>query len=267
MKTLLLALALSLATLNALHAQTSTDQFNREAQYYENLAVKLYPDCAVADSPLVKMMNKVDAVMKANGSKLYVLSSKPLILAAEAASLLGMKPHWEAVTEGEKNVAFDMLAIALISSHDLSPSEAGLVSTPKPQQPFNPGSMQDDVTAHKPAAPQVAATPTDPNLKPTRNGYLYFYNSLVNQGGGMTGHGRGMDEPKYKAGSLQGKTEGEGKAYAQEQWAQLSREQQMACEQNAATYGPGPDPDAPSEKHIYNYQPNGMGGGTITEHQ
>src|ERR1035441_9348180 len=91
MKTLLMALALSVPALNALEAQTSTDQFNREAQYYESLAVKLYPDCTVADSPLVKMMNKVDAVMKANQSQLYYLSSKPIIESAVAASRLEIK--------------------------------------------------------------------------------------------------------------------------------------------------------------------------------
>ena len=266
MKTILISLALSVAALSTLSAQTSTDEFNREVQYYEALTVKLYPDCAVADSPLVRMMNKIDAVMKANQSQIYYLSSKPIVEAAAAASLLKIQPHWEAVTEGEKNTAFDMITVGLLTSQDLKPPTV-TQSQPPAQRPFNPGSMNDDATAAPAPAASASSGATDPSIVPTRKGFLYFYNNLVNQGAGMTGHGRGMDEPKYKAGSLQGKTEGEGKAYAQEQWAQLSREQQMACEQNAATYGPGPDPDAPSEKHIYNYQPNGMGGGTITEHQ
>ena len=89
----------------------------------------------------------------------------------------------------------------------------------------------------------------------------------------MTGHGRGMDEPKYKAGPLQGKTEGEGKVYAQEQWAVLSQDQKMVCEQNAANYGPGPDPDLPKPPgqyapapptHQYQVTPTGGGGATVT---
>ena len=265
MKTLLISLALSLAALNSLEAQTSTDEFNREVQYYEALTVKLYPDCAVADSPLVRMMNKIDAVMKANQSQIYHLSSKPIVEAAAAASLLKIQPHWEAVTEGERNIAFDMITVGLLTSQDLKPTTV-TQSQPPAQQPFNPGSMNGDATAAPAPVASASGEATDPSFVPTRKGFLYFYNNLVNQGAGMTGHGRGMDEPKYKAGPLQGKTEGEGRVYAEQQWAQMSRDQQIACEQNANVYGPGPDPDAPSTEHVYNFTPNGMGGGTITGH-
>ncbi len=260
MKPLVMALLLSSVALGGLDAQTQQNEFNREAQYYENLAVKLYPDSAVAGSPLVNMMVKMDNVMKANDSKLYNLSSKPIILAVEAASILKIQPHWEAATEAHKTAVFEAMTSGLVSTSDLTPPRVAQEKPPAPQSSFNPGSMNDDATANAPAA----AAPANPNLTPTRKGYLYFYNSLVNKSGGLKGQ---KDGPVvYRSGPLAGMTEGQGQEAAQRQWAELSHDQQVACEQNADTYGTGPDPDAPSAEHVYNFTPNGMGGGTITGH-
>jgi hypothetical protein len=261
MKTLILTLILSLITIIGLVAQTSTDEFNQATRYYEDLAVKLYPDSSVAGSPLVNLMIKMDAAMKANQSRLYNFPSKPLLLAAQAASVLKIQPHWEAVTEGERNVAFNTMTDGLISSRDLTPPAVAQVQA-APPKPFNPGSIDDAIASSKTVTPQVASAPADPNLKPTRNGYLYFYNDLVNKSGDLMGQKNGP--VIYRSGPMRGMTPGQGKAYAQQQWQALSTEQQIACEQNAQTYGPGPDPDAPSTTHTYNFQPNGMGGGTIT---
>jgi hypothetical protein len=98
------------------------------------------------------MMYKVDSVMKTNGSKLYNLSSKPLILAVEAGSILNLPTHWEALTEGERNTVFDNIAISLVSTADLTPpassQSAATVAAPAPA-PFNPGSMNGNVPVNE----------------------------------------------------------------------------------------------------------------------
>ena len=267
MKTILATVVVCLFLPLLSSAQSQQEEWKRNFENSKNIAVKLFPDAARADSQLRILASQMENALKRENSPLYASSIEPLVICVAASVKLNLTPNLEALTPEERQTFEYSLCYALGSAQDFSQEPAPVAQTvPRPQsKPFNPGSMNDDALANKPAAPQVAAAPTDPNLKPTRNGYLYFYNDLVNKSGGLKGQ---KDGPIiYRSGPFGGMTEGQAKASAQEQWAALSHDQQMACEQNAATYGPGVDPDAPNEKHIYNYQPNGMGGGTITEHQ
>jgi hypothetical protein len=57
----------------------------------------------------LSLAEKEDGIL----SKLYNLSSKTLILAIEAGSILNMPPHWEALTEGERNTVLTTLRLVL----------------------------------------------------------------------------------------------------------------------------------------------------------
>jgi hypothetical protein len=216
-------------------AQQST-QYDQEAQEFKALAVKLYPDCAVAGSPLARMMYKVDSVMKANGSKLYNLSSKPLILAIEAGSILNLPPHWEALTEGERNNAFDVIASGLVSTVDLTPP-ASTQPTAAASEPFNPGSINDDPLKDAPQPnPPPAQLPESQQSsgQPTVAGFHYFLFTMESQGHLM---GQKNGPVVYRGGPMSGMTEPQAMIYAQHQWEQLPLDQQMVYENDAKMYG------------------------------
>jgi len=99
-------------------------QFNKEDAFSKTVAIKLYPDSTNKDSQLVTTMWAIDSDLKAKGSKLYSLPSKPLILAALSASILNLQPHWEVLTEAEKNGAFSELLTGLYNTQDLNVSQA-----------------------------------------------------------------------------------------------------------------------------------------------
>lgn len=135
--------------------------------------------------------------------------------------------------------------------------------------------LQDELSRYKSAAQAQSQTTAASATKPSRKGYLYFYNDLLNQSGMLhdtnpSDHGF---RPTYQSGPFAGMTEGDAKAYAQRQWAALSEGQKLAYEQNAETYGPGPDPDVPKPPgqyapapptHQYQVTPTGGGGATVT---
>jgi len=247
MKTLPLSVAVLVLALRPLCAQETVQHFNQRLQLYEALAVKVYPDCAVADSPLVKLMAKMDAALNANHSRLFNFASKPIILAAEAADILKIKPQWEAVTGEERDIVYDAVTDGLISSLDMTIGPITAQTQSSAQRPFNPGSMNDDVTANSTTAPAPSGGTTDTNVVPGKKGYVYFYNLLKNQSGPYTDRNpsdRGFHHT-YEKGPFAGMSEGEAQVYAQNQWGQLPRDQQVAYEQKGETYGSGPDPAKP----------------------
>jgi hypothetical protein len=123
---------------------------------------------------------------------------------------------------------------------------------PPPGSTFNPGSMAPEVALHhhtmddtdpiqvdrqlSPTA-QGAAPPTDPNLKPTRAGYIFFYNYLAHQGS--------LGTDRFVGGPYNNLTPGQLQNLAQQKWEALSYQDRLVYEQKAQMYGPGPDPNAP----------------------
>ena len=102
-----------------------------------------------------------------------------------------------------------------------------------------------NIASNQDAAPSATASSGTQNLKPTMKGYNYFFNYLKNQSGPFGAQKRGTNHYvyQYPKGPFQGMTEGDAKVYAQQQWEALPSDQQVAYEQKAQMYGPGPDPN------------------------
>jgi hypothetical protein len=126
------------------------------------LAVKLFPACADANSPLVKRMTEMFAVLHSNRSSLDGFCTEPLVVAVEAASTLKIEPQWSALSETERDHAFKAVQLALLMSHD-----------------FSDGVGQPAIAL----TPAVAPSPPSqlPQPHPTIAGYHAFFSELAAQ--------------------------------------------------------------------------------------
>jgi hypothetical protein len=213
-------------------AQTVDSQYAQEVQSYQALAVKFYPDCTKADSPLVKLMYKMNSALQANGSRLYVMSSKPLLLAVEAANILKISPRTETATNEDKKQLLAVIEDGLISTHDFTPPQS-IPTSSMTSQSFNPGSMNGDVPVNETTTDNPAATQSSVN-QPTVAGFHVFLYSLESQGH-LWGQKNGPEV--YRGGVLDGMTKDRAVIYAQDKWEQMSHDDQMVYEQKAQAYG------------------------------
>jgi hypothetical protein len=94
---ILLAVLAWIGSIHICSAQNSVEAFNQQCDASKSLAVALFPDSTNGDSRLVLVMQQLDGALRASGSKLYSEPTKPLILTAEAANILGIAPHWSAL--------------------------------------------------------------------------------------------------------------------------------------------------------------------------
>jgi hypothetical protein len=97
------------------------------------------------------------------------------------------------------------------------------------------------------AAAEPEAAKTAQQTQPTVAGFHYYFKSLQNQSKGMKIHSISKTSGSivFSGGPLEGMTQDQAQAYAQQQWASLPLDQQMACEKSAQFYG---DPIAKQEE-------------------
>ncbi len=84
--------AASLQSQEAAAKSQETERFTSAFEESKRNAVKYYPDAAKADSPLVKRMLELDAVLEETGDERFHDADKPFLLAKAAAKDLGILP-------------------------------------------------------------------------------------------------------------------------------------------------------------------------------
>ena len=112
------------------------------------------------------------------------------------------------------------------------------------------------------AAAEPAATQTAQQPQPTVAGFHYFFKSLQSQSKGTRIHSTSATSGSivFAGGPLDGMTQDQAEAYAQQQWASLPLDQQMAYEKSAQFYGdPIAKEDALAAERARHPQPSTQG--------
>jgi hypothetical protein len=258
---ILLAVLAWIGSIHICSAQNSVEAFNQQCDASKSLAVALFPDSTNGDSRLVLVMQQLDGALRASGSKLYSEPTKPLILTAEAANILGIAPHWSALTDEEKSAALAELSAGLLMvtrPASSTPPPRAVVSSenqpsapPSPsEQPFNPGSMDQPIpqSVDQPVSRSLVTSPLPQGSGPTVLGFHYFLNQLILESGSLSGgkvSSAGFTPSRYHKGPFAGMTKEDAALAAQQQWEALSINDQMIYEQKAHFYG---DPIAKQEE-------------------
>lgn len=183
------------------------DDFGNLIAASQALTVKIFPDAANANSPLEKLMVKMDRALTANNSNIARGSNETLIVAFAAAKILKIEPRWIALTQAEQADVISQITDSLLATNDFSPDKLLGQSSPAPQVP----------------------------AQPTIAGFHMFLQSLINESGGLQPR-KGITVG-YRSGPLAGMDEQQGVAAAQDQWSGLSYDDKMAYEQKAKEFG------------------------------